>query len=461
LSLYFADISARKQAAAATERSSARLALLASMNAELLAAVDVQATVQELPRRLVPFLGDGCFITLLEADGRPRDVGSWHADPTRREILAQYTASRWETMPAGAPVARVLATGQPVRTSAAEFGALLPDGRSRDLLAQLDADDGIVLPIRGRGRLVGTLSLFSGASRPRSADDEAAAQEIATRIGLALENARLAEAQSQLAEGLQRNLLTAPPEPDHAQIVVRYVPASESARVGGDWYDAFMQPSGATMLVIGDVVGHDVEAAAAMAQLRSVLRGIATYGDGGPAEVLRGLDNSMELLQVSTLATAAVVRFEQTAAERDDGVTRMAWSNAGHPPPLVVHPDGRQSFLTGDKADLLLGVDRRARRVEHVEALPWNTTVLLYTDGLVERRGSDLDAGLRRLQDAVRDLACGSLDELCDGVIEQLVDGRPDDDVALVAVRLHRQDQPRPPEAGPDRVPAPLAGSDR
>jgi serine phosphatase RsbU (regulator of sigma subunit) len=106
-------------------------------------------------------------------------------------------------------------------------------------------------------------------------------------------------------------------------------------------------------------------------------------------------------------------------------------------------------------------VDRCARRVEHVEALPWNTTVLLYTDGLVERRGSDLDAGLRRLQDAVRDLAGGSLDELCDGVIEQLVDGRPDDDVALVAVRLHRQDRPRPPEADANRVPAPLAGSDR
>jgi PAS domain S-box-containing protein len=456
LSLYFADINARKQAAQGAERASARLALLAQVNAELLAAADVPATVSDLPRRLVPLLADGCLVTLLGPEGRPHDVGSWHADPTRRAALERYSASRLEAMPASAPVARVLATGQPARSNAAEVRALLPDGPARDLLLELDASDAVVLPIRGRDRVLGTLSLFSGAARSRSTDDGSTAQEIANRVGLALDNTRLAQAQSQLAEGLQRNLLTAPPEPDHAQIVVRYVPASESARVGGDWYDAFMQPSGATMLVIGDVVGHDVEAAAAMAQLRSLLRGIATYGDGGPAEVLRGLDTSMELLQVRTLATAAVVRLEQTAEEYDRGVTRLVWANAGHPPPLVVHPDGRQTFLTGEKADLLLGVDPGARRTEHVATLEWDTTVFLYTDGLVERRGSDLDAGLHRLQNAVRNLAGRSLDELCDGVIDRLVDGRPDDDVALVAVRLHPQDQPRPPEAGPNDVPAPL-----
>jgi PAS domain S-box-containing protein len=459
LSLYFADINARKQAAQEAERSSARLALQARVNAELLAAADVPATVSELPRLLVPLLADGCVVTLLGPDGRPQDLGCWHADPAGRDVLERYTASRLDVMPAGAPVGRVLATGQPVRSNAAEVRALLPDSPARDLLLELDAEDAVVLPIPGRDRVLGTLSLFSGAARPRSTDDESTAQEVANRVGLALDNARLAQAQSQLAEGLQRNLLTAPPEPGHAHIVVRYVPASESARVGGDWYDAFMQPSGTTMLVIGDVVGHDVEAAAAMAQLRSLLRGIATYGDGGPAEVLRGLDSSMELLEVSTLATAAVARLEQTAEEHDRGLTRLVWANAGHPPPLVIHPDGRQEFLTGGRADLLLGVDSGARRTQHVATLARGTTVLLYTDGLVERRTSDLDAGLARLHAAVRQLADRSLDELCDGVIDRLVDGRPDDDVALVAVRLHSQDRPRPAEAGPDDVPARLERS--
>jgi serine phosphatase RsbU (regulator of sigma subunit)/PAS domain-containing protein len=433
LSLYFADVSARKAAAADAQTASARLALLAGVNSALLATEDVPAVVADLPRRLVPLLADGCFITLLQEDGRPVDVGCWHADPARRGVLQEYTARRLEALPVGSPVARVLATGQPVRSDADEMRDLLPDGPARELFEQLGGAEGLVLPIHGRGRLIGALSLFSGATRTHSADDEAAAQEIASRIGLALENARLARAQSQLAEGLQRNLPTPPPEREPVQIVVRYVPASESARVGGDWYDAFVQSGGATMLVIGDVVGHDVEAAAAMAQLRSMLRGIATYGGGGPAEVLRGLDASMELLGTGTLATAAVARLENGD---EIGSTRLVWANAGHPPPLVLHPEGRLDYLAGERADLLLGVDAGKQRAEHVLPLATGSTVLLYTDGLVERRDSDLDSGLQRLQEAVQDLAGCSLDELCDGVIDRLVEGRPEDDVALVAIRL-------------------------
>jgi serine phosphatase RsbU (regulator of sigma subunit) len=223
--------------------------------------------------------------------------------------------------------------------------------------------------------------------------------------------------------------------------------------VGGDWYDAFLQPAGSTMLVIGDVVGHDTEAAAAMGQLRGLLRGIATYSDAGPAEVLRGLDASMTTLQMPTLATAAIARFEQTADELDRGVTRMRWANAGHLPPLVINPDGSVAELAAWKGDLLLGVDPETVRRESVVTLDRGATVLLYTDGLVERRNSDLDAGLARLRDALVDLADRPLDELLDEVMERLVHGRPEDDVAMVAVRLHRQDRPRPAEAGPNSVP--------
>jgi serine phosphatase RsbU (regulator of sigma subunit) len=198
------------------------------------------------------------------------------------------------------------------------------------------------------------------------------------------------------------------------------------------------------VVVIGDVVGHDTAAAAAMGQLRGLLRGIATYSNEGPLEFLRGLDASMTTLQMHTMATAAVARFEQTAEERERGVTRMRWANAGHLPPLVINPDGTVAELAPWGGDLLLGVDPETRRRESVVTLDRGATVLLYTDGLVERRDSDLDEGVLRLRDALVDLAELPLEDLLDKLVDRLVHGRPDDDVALVAVRLHRQDEPRP-----------------
>src|ERR687885_946959 len=204
---------------------------------------------------------------------------------------------------------------------------------------------------------------------------------------------------------------------------------------------------------MGGVGGHDTAAAAAMGQVRSLLRGIAAYSDAGPAEVLRGLDSAMGVLQIDTLATAAVARFEQTDDERRRGVTRMVWANAGHLPPLVINPDGSVAELAAWKGDLLLGVDAEAVRQESVVTLDRGSTVLLFTDGLVERRDADLDAGMVRLRETLVDAAHLPLQQLLDEVLERLVDGRPEDDVALVAVRLHRQDRPRPVEAGPNDVP--------
>src|SRR3712207_4393631 len=266
--------------------------------------------------------------------------------------------------------------------------------------------------MRGRGRTLGLLTLYFRTRSTLREADIVTAQDVADRTGLALDNYRLYAAQQQLAEGLQRSLLTDPPEPDHAEIAVRYVPAAEAARVGGDWYDAFLQPGGTTMLVIGDVVGHDTAAAAAMGQLRGLLRGIATYSDAGPVEVLRGLDASMATLQTHTLATAAVARFEQTPDELQRGVTRMRWANAGHLPPLVINPDGSVAELAGWKGDLLLGVDPDARRPESVVTLDRGSTVLLYTDGLIERRDADLDAGLVRLRDALVEFGGRPLQEM-------------------------------------------------
>ena len=453
LSVYFLEVTERRRIQLRAEESAQRLAVLAQVSAELAGTLDAKSAISHLPRLVVPSLADFCIVTVVDPDGRPRDVGSWHVDPAGRALLDRYRAVRLEVMPAISPVARALASGEPVHEPGTTVLDLLPPGPARDLLARLAPHTAAVLPLRGRGRTLGLLTLYYGAGSTPSDEDVATAQDVADRAGLALDNARLYAAQQQLAEGLQRSLLTEPPEPDHAEIAVRYLPAAEAARVGGDWYDAFLQPGGTTMLVIGDVVGHDTAAAAAMGQLRGLLRGIATYSDAGPVEVLRGLDASMVTLQSRTLATAAVARFEQTPEELARGVTRMRWANAGHLPPLIVNPDGTVAELASWRGDLLLGVDAETQRRESVVTLDRGATVLLYTDGLIERRDSDLDDGLVRLRDTLTELADRPLDELLDELIERLVHGRPEDDVAIVAVRLHPQDLPRPAEAGPPSVP--------
>ena len=453
LSVYFLEVTERRRVQQKAEESAERLALLARVSAELAGTLDATTATSHIPRLVVPALADFCIITVIDPDGRPRDVGSWHADPTLRPVLERYAELRLDAAPATSPLARTLNSGLPTREELPALVDMLGSSEAGELLQVLGPRAAAVLPLRGRGRMLGLLTLYSRDSMFGREGDLSTAQDVADRTGLALDNARLYRAQQQLAEGLQRSLLTEPPEPDHAEIAVRYVPAAEAARVGGDWYDAFLQPGGATMLVIGDVVGHDTEAAAAMGQLRGLLRGIATYSDAAPAEVLRGLDASMTTLQMRALATAAVARFEQTPAELERGITRMRWANAGHLPPMVINPDGTVAELASWTGDLLLGVDPDAIRRESVVTLDRGATVLLYTDGLIERRDADLDSGMVRLRETLMELAHLPLPELLDTMLERLVDGHPDDDVALVAVRLHRQDRPRPAEAGPMDVP--------
>jgi chemotaxis family two-component system sensor kinase Cph1 len=210
----------------------------------------------------------------------------------------------------------------------------------------------------------------------------------------------------------------------------------------------FQQPDGATMLVIGDVVGHDTEAAASMAQLRGLLRGIAYDSADGPAGVLARLDAAMGGLGLGTMATVLIGRLEQTDQEKADGVTRLRWSSAGHLPPLVIGPEGERQVLTGDRAGLLLGVDPSALRTEHVAVIERGSTLLLYTDGLVERRDQVFDDGVELLGEALAELRHRPVEKMCDELLARLLPERAEDDVAMVAVRLRPQE--RQPLTAPD-----------
>lgn len=460
LSVSFLDVTERRRAEEQARRSTARLRLVAestaAMSERLAGGAGEEAALQKVAESLIPVLGDWVIASLVDEDGRMRDVASWHRDPDMRPFVARYAALRLAALPPHAPVLRALASGQAreVPDVPAVIGGTLPAGEVSDVFWRLAPKSAVTLPLGARGRTLGALSVYRSPARERAdADDVDALRDIADRVALALDNARLYEQQRRLAEGLQRSMLTDPPEPDHAEIVVRYLPAVQVAEVGGDWYDAFLQPTGATVLVIGDVVGHDTAAAAAMGQLRGMLRGIGYRAGIGPAAILADLDAAIEGLGMGTMATAAIARVEQTPEERAQGLSRLRWSNAGHPPPLLLHADGRIEELATERAELMLGVDPSARRSESVVTVRTGATLLLYTDGLVEGRDLPLDDGIARLRRAFAELADRPLGELCDEVITRLRPEGLQDDVALVAIRLHPEDRPRPVAAGPERVP--------
>jgi PAS domain S-box-containing protein len=431
LALYVLDVTARRDAEEAVRRAGARAALLGRVSAELAAELDTESALGRLAQLVVPVLTDGCIVTVVDREGRARDVGSGHVDPARRALIERYAVVRLDTLPSTSPVAQALQVGTPVTESVDAVLDLMAPGPARDLLTALHPATAVVLPLGAEGRTFGVLTLYLDAGRSLSDEDLDTARQVAAEAGRAVARVHRQSQQAQLAEELQRSLLTEPPAMGEVQIVVRYVPAAEAARVGGDWYDAFPQRDGTPVLVIGDVVGHDTAAAAAMGQLRALLRGIAHFSGAGPAEVLRGLDEAIADMHTDTLATAAIARIEST-----DGSSCLRWANAGHPPPILLGPD-RDTALLGDPVgDLMLGVDCAVARQEWVRELAPGSTVLLYTDGLVERHGSTLDLGTARLCELLRELAGNPLEELCDALLDEMLQGRRQDDVAIVAVRL-------------------------
>ncbi|MFJ2517710.1 PP2C family protein-serine/threonine phosphatase [Cellulosimicrobium cellulans] len=430
---------------------------------------DVDEAVRRLARLLVPEAADWCIVTLV-ADDESRtphrhlsDIGWWHADPARRATLAEYAAVRISALREHSMLMDSIDSLRLVHVPTDALDALdevLVPGRARDLAEQLAPTSLTVVPLHSRGRTLGALTLFMGEGRAAlTPADLAVLSPLSDAAALALDNARLYRQQRNVALTFQRSLLTAPVEPDHMHVAARYQPAAEATRVGGDWYDAFMQPDGSTVLVIGDVVGHNIEAAALMAQLRSMLRAVSVVTQGSPAEVVEHLDAAVRTLQIPVMATLVVARIEQTREERVRGITRMRWTNAGHLPPMVINPDGTVLALPAPPNDPLLGLMPDRRRTDHEITLDRESTVVLYTDGLIERRTRSVNDGLTELHDALTRHAELPADDLTDALLAELPAGPGEDDIALIAVRLHRQDRPRPDEAGPTQVPPDVPGA--
>ena len=244
---------------------------------------------------------------------------------------------------------------------------------------------------------------------------------------------RVAGLERELAERLQRTLLTPPAQPNGLGVAVRYQPATEQARLGGDWYDSFLAPDGSLALVIGDVAGHDRQAAAAMAQLRNLLRGVAYTVREPPSAVLVGLDAAMLGLSVDVFATVILARIEQDEEQARAGLRTLVWSNAGHPPPVLVSPDGDAAVLR-TPPEVLLGLRAEPARHDHRVILEPGSTLVFYTDGLIDRRGAVLDDAFADLLDALTDVQESTAEQVCDQLLDRYA-ASSDDDIALVVLR--------------------------
>lgn len=236
------------------------------------------------------------------------------------------------------------------------------------------------------------------------------------------------QAQAGIAVVLQRSMLTTLPDLAPFAAAARYVPAAAEAEVGGDWYDAVVLPSGDVLLVVGDVTGHDVSAATGMAQVRSTLRALAVNHDEAPADLLTRLDETLGRLGQDLIATCLVVRLSHR-----DGQWWARLATAGHPAPLLIDGDGADYVAM--PYDILLGITRSAARTTAEVAFRPGSTLLLYTDGLVEHRSRGIADGMAALRDMAAELQADDLDALCDTLVHRLAP-HPTDDVCLLAVHL-------------------------
>ena len=397
--------------------------LLDDLRKQLEGAGSVAEATAALAASVVPAVADWCAVDIVD----PR--ASIVLDATHGELVLVGTLP---AVPSG-PLSRVLMAtgpGADVGAHAAAQGEPSPvDARHTARLEAAHAVSHSIVPLQTRNRVLGALTVGRTAdSQPLRGQDIVMARLLAHRTALTVQHLRLYEQAHAVSTHLQRSLLPRLPQPVGLTLAARYRPAQQDEQVGGDWYDAFVLPDGTCALTVGDVVGHDLTAAAEMAQIRNLLRGCAWHGSASPSEVLTRLDDVVLGLQVTSWATVVYGRLEAAA---DGHVLR--WSNAGHPPPLLLPPGGPARLLHRP-VDAPVGLGRMTR-TENDEPVPPGTTVLLYTDGLVERRGEDIDDGLDRLVEIATGLGARPLEQWCDALLDGMAPPVQEDDLVVLAVR--------------------------
>ncbi|WP_371580573.1 SpoIIE family protein phosphatase [Streptomyces sp. NBC_01314] len=424
----------------ALEDLTERLTLVAEITDVLGQTLETDEALARLGRLLVPRLADWSAVDLRTGSGQVHRVAV--TGPAGRD--AGLEGSR-EPLPEageadGSPLVQVLTGGDPAlwdEQNRAETA--VPPGSPLatlhgDFLRTVGATSAITVPLGSGRQITGALTVVrTDPAHPFDAADLEVVSDIGHRVGRVIDNARRFGRQRAVAEAMQRNLLAPLPQPGRLRLAARYQPAPAGSQVGGDWYDAFELKDGTLALVIGDVVGHDLTAAAGMAQLHGILRSLAWDHIGPPGSVVDRLDDAMPAITTVPMATLVLARVEGHPLT---GPWTLRWTSAGHPPPLLLTPGGHAQYLEAGQG-LLLGarLGDETSRPDATHPLPPGATLLLYTDGLIEIPGSDIETGLGRLRRHALALAHAPLDTLCDQLLARMPPGSTDD-VALLALRL-------------------------
>ncbi|WP_432183625.1 SpoIIE family protein phosphatase [Streptomyces tendae] len=439
-------------------RDGDRLRFVGAATRRIARGMDLDEIVMGLCRATVPTFADAILVYLREplpvGDERPTGplvlrLRRTDRIPAERDTEGGFTPapqpepSELETVGAelcevrpGSALAEVLRGVRPVFTDTPAARAALPEllGEERDF-ALPDGRRAILAPLRGRRRVIGAALFLRGPERIAfEADDLLVAAQLATHSALGIDKAVLYGREAYIADELQRTMLPENlPRCTGVRLASRYLPAAETARVGGDWYDAIPLPGSRVALVVGDVMGHSMTSAAIMGQLRTTAQTLAGL-DLPPQEVLHHLDEQAQRLGTDRMATCLYAVYDPVAH-------RITVANAGHPPPVLLHLGGHAEVLRVP-AGAPIGVGGVDFEAVELDA-PAGATLLLYTDGLVESRLRDVWTGIEQLRERLAATAQLTgpdhpppLEALCDEVLDMLGPGDRDDDIALLAARF-------------------------
>jgi PAS domain S-box-containing protein len=433
-----------------------RLAILNDASLRIGSTLDVTRTAEELAEVAVTGFADFVTVDLLEPVTLGEEPEPVHADEpvtvrrtAQRSVLEgcpeSVVASGDRTFyPAGTPQVRALIAGRGTVPGPGDPGLrewIKSSPRRAEVVAEYMVHSVMMVPLRARGVTLGLVH-FVRHRMPDSfnEDDLLLAEEIVARAAVSVDNARRYTRESRTALALQRSLLPErPPGLAATEVAYRYLPTGSGADIGGDWFDVIPLSGARVALVVGDVVGHGIHASATMGRLRTAVRTLADV-DLAPDELLTQLDDLVIKLDREegpearrrTEEASGEVGATCVYAEYDPVSRRCTIARAGHPPPALVTPDGDVQLLDLP-AGPPLGLGGLPFEAVELE-LEEGSLLALYTDGLVEAAGNDIEAGLALLRHALSSTE-GSLEEICDRVLNTMLAGRPDDDIVLMLAR--------------------------
>ncbi|MFB7510145.1 SpoIIE family protein phosphatase, partial [Streptomyces broussonetiae] len=442
-----------------------RLKLLYDAGLGIGTTLDVHSTADELARVAVPRFADFVTVDLADAVLRGEEPGTTATDLRRivmrgiRDDHPLYEKDRLIDFLPSTPQARGYGSGRselvPDLSASPGWQAQDPE-RCREIL-EYGIQSLIVAPIRARGVVLGMANFYRAKQEPFDEEDVSLAEELVARAAVSIDNARRYTREHAVAVTLQRSLLPrALPEQSALDVGYRYIPAQSG--VSGDWFDVIPLPGSRVALVVGDVVGHGLHAAATMGRLRTAVHNFSTL-DLPPDELLGHLDDLVGRIDQDEADAEAVGEITGATclyAIYDPVTRRCTMARAGHLAPALVRPDGSVTF-----ADLPagppLGIGGMPFQTAELD-LADGTQLVLYTDGLIEDRTRDLDVGMELLREALTGHPDRSPDESCQAVLDELLPGRPTDDVALLVARVQglapdrvaEWDVPRDPAAVSD-----------